>query len=257
MLLSKPVITAVVLCSSLASSVAAESRQVDAVLELFTSQGCSSCPPADELLEEYSKRQDVVALSYSVDYWDYQGWKDTLAEHEFTERQLSYAAARGDRQVYTPQMVVNGSQHVVGSDAKAISAAIGSLPRPSVPIEARLAGDAVTVSVGRRADGGESGGRPDGDVKATLWLVLYDRHVRVPVGRGENKNRTLDYYNVVRRMYPLAMWRGEPIKVDLPMGKYHQSDADGCALLLQEEGAEGRPGPIIGAARIEGAEGRW
>ncbi|MBN9000454.1 MAG: DUF1223 domain-containing protein, partial [Rhizobiales bacterium] len=121
-----------------------------------------------------------------------------------------------------------------------------------------------SVAEGQRAeqrpvvdDGGESGGRPDGDVKATLWLVLYDRHVRVPVGRGENKNRTLDYYNVVRRMYPLAMWRGEPIKVDLPMGKYHQSDADGCALLLQEEGAEGRPGPIIGAARIEGAEGRW
>jgi hypothetical protein len=249
MLCQKPVLVVAMLCSGLASSFAAESKQVDAVLELFTSQGCSSCPPADELFEEYSKRPDVVALSYSVDYWDYQGWKDTLAEHEFTERQKSYAAARGDRQVYTPQIVVNGRVHTVGSDKDAIAKAIAQGPQPRVPIEVGMMGDAVSVSVG--------GAETKTPGKATLWLVLYDRHVRVPVGRGENRNRTLDYYNVVRRMYPVAVWRGQPIKVDLPMGKYHQSDADGCALLLQEETAEGAAGPIIGAARIEGEEGRW
>ena len=86
-----------------------------AVIELFTSQGCSSCPPADALLGEYAKRDDVLALSFPVDYWDYLGWKDTLASHENTERQRAYAAARGDRQVYTPQVVVNGVEHMVGS----------------------------------------------------------------------------------------------------------------------------------------------
>lgn len=249
MLNHKPVAVAVVLCSGLASSVAAEGRQVDAVVELFTSQGCSSCPPADELLEKYSKRPDVVALSYSVDYWDYQGWKDTLADHEFTERQKAYASAQGDRQIYTPQIVVNGRLHAVGSDEKAVQAAVDQAGAPLVPIDVRMMGDAVNVSVG--------GSNAEDTDKATLWLVLYDRHVRVPIGRGENKNRTLDYYNVVRRMYPIAVWRGEPIKVDLPMGKYHQSDADGCALLLQKEGPDGAAGPIIGAARIEGAGGSW
>lgn len=248
-----PVVAAVMLCSGLASGATGGSGRVDAVVELFTSQGCSSCPPADELLEQYSKRPDVVALSYSVDYWDYQGWKDTLAEHEFTERQLSYAAARGDRQVYTPQMIINGRVHTVGSDENAVAEAIDKGQGPFVPIDVRMMGDAVSVSVGSQA----AIDPEEATEKATLWLVLYDRHVRVPVNRGENKNRTLDYYNVVRRMYPIAVWRGEPLKVDLPMGKYHQSDADGCALLLQREAADGAAGPIIGAARIEGAEGRW
>jgi hypothetical protein len=245
----RPALVAILVCSSLASSVSAEERSVRAVVELFTSQGCSSCPPADELLEEYSKRPDVIALSYSVDYWDYQGWKDTLADHEFTARQKSYASARGDRQVYTPQVVVNGRAPVVGSNETAVADAIRKSEAPLVPIDVGTSGDAVSVSVGKAEDGAPR--------KATLWLVLYDSHVRVPIGRGENRNRTLDYYNVVRRMHPIAMWRGEPIKVDLPMGKYHQDDADGCAFLLQEEAPGGGPGPIIGAARVEGAEGQW
>jgi len=245
----KPVLAAFVLCSSLASATAAEDPSITAVVELFTSQGCSSCPPADELLEELAERPDVVALSYSVDYWDYQGWKDTLAAHEFTERQKAYAAARGDRQVYTPQMVVNGRVHVVGSDEDAVTKAMEEGARPSIPIGVDMMGDAISVSVGEAAT--------DAPDKATLWLVLYDRHVTVPIERGENRNRKLDYYNVVRRMRPIAMWRGEPIKVDLPMNEYRDSDSDGCAVLLQEETAEGIPGPIIGAARIHQADGRW
>lgn len=249
MLSHKPVLVAVLICAGLASSAVAAERQVGAVIELFTSQGCSSCPPADELLEEYSKRPDVVALSYSVDYWDYQGWKDTLASHEFTERQKAYAASRGDRQVYTPQVVVNGQVPAVGSNEKAIQEAIEHSAKPFVPIDVSMNGDAVSVSVGK-VDGWA-------DRKATLWLVLYDRHAQVPIGRGENRNKTLDYYNVVRRMQPVAMWRGEPVKVDLPMSKYHQGDADGCALILQEESPGGVAGPIIGAARIESPAGTW
>ena len=96
-----------------------------AVIELFTSQGCSSCPPADKLLATLAKDPDLIALSLPVDYWDRLGWKDTLAEHAFTERQQAYAAMRGDGQVYTPQAVVNGSEHAVGSQALAIETAVG------------------------------------------------------------------------------------------------------------------------------------
>ncbi len=245
-----PSIVAILICSGfVAGSAGAEDEKVRAVLELFTSQGCASCPPADEALEEFSKRGDVVALSFSVDYWDYQGWKDTLAEHEFTDRQKAYAAARGDRQVYTPQMVVNGSVHVVGSDEKAIRNAIENGPAPTVPIRVGMMGDAISVDVGAAEAGGPR--------KATLWLALFDRRVRVPVSRGENRNRTLDYYNVVRKLRPIAVWRGEPMKVDLPMAEYRASGTDGCAVLLQQETDEGNPGPIIGAAEVEKQGGNW
>jgi hypothetical protein len=104
-----------------AGPAAAETR---AVIELFTSQGCSSCPPADALLAEYADRDDVLALSFNVDYWDMLGWKDTLASHDNTERQRNYALARGDGQVYTPQAVIDGRTHVVGSNRDAIEAAL-------------------------------------------------------------------------------------------------------------------------------------
>ncbi len=246
-----PTIVAILICSGcVAGSAGAADEKVQAVLELFTSQGCASCPPADEALEQFAKRADVVALSFSVDYWDYQGWKDTLADHAFTDRQKAYAAARGDRQVYTPQMVVNGSVHVVGGDVKAIRKAIESGPAPSVPIHVGMMGDAISVDVGA-ADA-------MGPRKATLWLALYDRQVKVPVARGENRNRTLEYYNVVRKLRPIAVWRGEPMKVDLPMAEYRASGTDGCAVLLQQETAEGNPGAIIGAAQVEKqGSGNW
>lgn len=243
-------VTALLFCSGIAAaSAAAPEEKINAVLELFTSQGCASCPPADEAFEEFAKRPDVVALSFSVDYWDYQGWKDTLAEHAFTARQKAYAAARGDRQIYTPQMIVNGRAHVVGSNETAIEEAIKAGPAPSVPIEVGMMGDAISVSVGAA--------QPDGPKKATLWLALYERHVKVPVARGENRNRTLSYYNVVRRLRPIAVWRGEPVKVDLPMSEYRESGTDGCAILLQEETAAGDPGAIIGAAHAEKSSAGW
>jgi hypothetical protein len=223
---------------------------VTAVLELFTSQGCASCPPADEVLEDFAKRPDIVALSLPVDYWDYLGWKDTLANREFTLRQKSYANARGDRQIYTPQLIVNGRTHVVGSDRAAIDAALKAELPLSVPIEMGMTADAIKVTIGPTTDPSAPKER-----KGTIWLALYKRHVNVPIRKGENQDRTLSYYNVVTKLRPIAMWRGDPTTVDLPMSEYHQADADGCAVLLQAETVHGEPGEMLGAAFFEkGAE---
>src|SRR5277367_2010399 len=115
-----------------------------AVVELFTSQGCSSCPPADKIIGELAKDPSVIALSMPIDYWDYLGWKDTLADSRFSARQKAYSQVRGDREVYTPQVVVNGSEHVVGSDRAAIERAIGATKKAdgvmSVPVTLTLAG---------------------------------------------------------------------------------------------------------------------
>ena len=165
------------------------------MLELFTSQGCSSCPPADALLADYARRSDILALSFSVDYWDYMGWTDTLATHDNTERQRAYAAQRGDRQVYTPQVVVDGRQHVVGSDRAAIDAAVtqeyGGSGLP-VDVELTVSDDAMNIKVG---DGGRAMPK-----RATLFLVLYSRQQTVTIDRGENRGRMLDYHNVVRKI---------------------------------------------------------
>src|SRR6516164_11066157 len=120
-----------------------------AVVELFTSQGCSSCPPADKILGELAKDPSVIALSMPIDYWDYLGWKDTLADARFSARQQAYSRVRGDRDVYTPQVIVNGSAHVVGSDRTAIESAIGTTRGTdgvmSVPVSLTLAGKQLTV----------------------------------------------------------------------------------------------------------------
>jgi hypothetical protein len=223
--------------------VGAASAQPRAVLELFTSQGCSSCPPADALLARYIESGGVIALSFSVDYWDYLGWPDTLADRQHTLRQQAYAAARGEMQVYTPQIVVNGLLPVVGSDQRAIEAAIRETFGPSglpVPIDLTMSQSAVTVSVGAA--------RQDHAAAATLWLVTFARRESVTVPAGENTGRTLEYHNVVRDLQRIAMWKGEPMRIDLPLALLRESRADGCAVLLQTETSAGMLGAILGAA---------
>jgi len=213
-----------------------------AVIELFTSQGCSSCPPADKVLGEYAKNDDVLALSFNVDYWDYLGWKDTLGSPENSERQRAYATARGDRQVYTPQIVVNGVDHVVGSNRRAVEAAIkhnGNLP---VSVKLKEKDDAVTVTVD------ENGTKID---HASLWLAIYQPEVTVPIERGENTGRTITYTNVVKKLRPIAMWDGGDMTVDLPKSEMAKAKAKRCAVLLQEETDSGLPGRILGAATID------
>lgn len=217
-----------------------------AVVELFTSQGCSSCPPADKLLEKFAGRDDVIALTFNVDYWDYLGWKDTLANPAYGARQRDYAKARGDGQVYTPQAVVNGLLHVVGSQEASLERAIGlsksKLEGQHVPIGVTVEGDALIINVGAAPS--------DAKVKpATIWLALIKKSEMVKIERGENRGKSITYFNVVRNLTPVGRWTGEKMTIRLP--KYHlkKDGADGCAALLQQDTA----GPILAAAALN----RW
>lgn len=210
------------------------------VLELFTSQGCSSCPPADALFASFVTRTDIIPLSLSVDYWNYLGWVDTLAKHEHTERQRSYALARGDGQVYTPQVIVAGGVHVIGSDRAAIEMAIAAAQeQPQVEVNVGVAGSAVHIDVAAATPGGPTWG--------TVWIVLFDTEETVEIGRGDNAGRTVTYRNVVVDMHRLAMWRGQAMSFELPFAEMEEALADGAAILVQQE-RNGLPGPIVGAA---------
>jgi len=210
------------------------------VVELFTSQGCNSCPPADAYLGELARRDDLVALTFNVDYWDYLGWPDTLASPRFTERQRSYAAAMGDRRVYTPEMVIGGSFNVVGSDRSAVMAAVEKVRRQG----------GRRIEVGLRSEGRHVVVRlPDGPapVEATIWLVRYDHMQEVAIRQGENGGRTLRYYNVVRELTNLGLWRGEAMEIAYKTEDLIRGGRTGCAVLVQE----GSHGPVIGAAAID------
>src|SRR5207248_7272868 len=190
----------ILLCATTSySSAQGEPR---AVIELFTSQGCSSCPPADKLLGELTADPSLMAISVPIDYWDYLGWKDTLADPRNTARQKAYAHARGDGQVYTPQVVVNGALHVVGSDRAAIEAAIANSRKNgamSLLPTLTLSDSRLNVTVPEVADARTS---------AEVWLVGLARAATIAIGRGENKGRTITYHNVVRRWMKLGDWTG-------------------------------------------------
>lgn len=213
------------------------------LIELFTSQGCSSCPPADALLGDYVDRDDIIALSFAVDYWNYLGWEDTFGKREHTNRQYGYAATRGDNQVYTPQMVVAGRWHVVGSDRAALDDAIlAAEALPTVDLSIVNTGDGLAVEIG--AAGG------DAPTYGTLWLVMYEDAATVSIGRGENAGRTVTYNHIVLEMHGLAMWRGEAMSIELPAMELSEVGADGCVVILQQTYG-GAPGPVIAAAEYE------
>lgn len=212
--------------------------QPRAVVELFTSQGCSSCPPADKLLGELSKDKSIVALTLPVDYWDYLGWKDTLASPKHSARQRGYSAARGDREVYTPQVVVNGVTHVLGSDRAAIERAIANSrgKAMTVPVTVVDAGDRLTVSVPEK----------DG-ARGEVWLCGVARTVPVAIGRGENTGKSVTYYNVGRRWTKVGDWDGKAQTWSVPVGQFRADGIEAAAVLLQGGSAE-KPGPMLGAA---------
>lgn len=219
-----------------------------AVLELFTSQGCSSCPPADALMNRMAADKTLLALTFPVDYWDYLGWKDTFARPEFSARQKSYAEVRGDRKIYTPQIVINGRDHAVGSDEAAINRTIAAhadrFGSETVELELTASADTLTARIG------EARGPVTG--KATLWLVAYDHAQSVRIGRGENKGRSVIYSNVVRQFQPIGMWKGKPKIIELPRHDANRPAEAGLAIILQANEADGRPGPILGAAVLTG-----
>ncbi len=218
-----------------------------AVIELFTSQGCSSCPPADKLMGELSQDPSLVTMSLPVDYWDYLGWKDTLALHGHSNRERAYANARGDREVYTPQVVVNGIVHVLGSDKAAIENAIAQTRRDAapltLPVTMAVTDGTVTVDVPAATDSHTSG---------EVWLCPITAKAQVAVGRGENHGRTLNYYNVVRRWLKLGDWKGQAQTFTLPVSQlpnvdFSLKDVDHLAVIVQS-GVAAKPGLMLGAA---------
>ena len=210
------------------------------VVELFTSQGCSSCPPADAFMQDLVKQPGVIAVSYNVDYWDYLGWRDTLGSSEFSRRQRDYARRRGDGKVYTPQMVIDGRRHEVGSRRRAVYAAIaeeGALsPDTTVPMHASDTASEIVIDVG---------GAPSDRIRqeSTIWVLVVSPKVVVPIARGENAGSKIAYSNVVRRMIPAGMWHGEAMTLKLPKADLMADSGEFCVALLQVGGI----GPIIGA----------
>lgn len=253
-------LAAVVLCfGAFAATVQAED-QADAIgapqtadqtsddtpvlLELFTSQGCSSCPPADALFDDLRSKPGVITLSFSVDYWNYLGWHDTLSSPENSERQRDYALARGDGKVYTPQVVVDGIKHVNGANEAAIEMAIRTVERRlkdvKVPMTMRAEGDSLVVDIG---------GAPEGsDMReATVWLAVAKDEETVKITRGENRGETITYTHPVRELMPVGMWKGEPTTLRLPLKDLHALGGDCLVSMLQVAGA----GPVLGAAMFQ------
>lgn len=218
-----------------------------AVIELFTSQGCSSCPAADKLLGELSHDPSLVTMSLPVDYWDYLGWKDTLALHGHSKRQHAYALARGVSEVGTPQVIVNGVVAVLGSDKTAIERAIAQSQQKgealTLPVTATVADGIVTVKVPGVVNSKHSG---------EVWLCPVTGKVLVAIGRGENRGHAITYHDVVRRWVKLGDWTGAAqtftYKIaDLPSGDVSLHDIDRLDVLVQS-GVAAKPGVILGVA---------
>jgi len=214
-----------------------------AVIELFTSQGCSSCPAADQLLAELQTDRSLIPLSLPIDYWDYLGWKDTLALPGHTTRQKAYSHVRGDREIYTPQVVVNGIAQAIGSDQAGIENAIAqtrNYPSTlSVPLHVKIAGERVSVALPARERAEAGGGE--------VWLCALSASVAVGITRGENRGRTITYTNVVRRWVKLGTWSGKSENFTVPIDAIKLDGVDAVAVILQSGSSE-RPGAIMGAS---------
>jgi len=206
------------------------------VVELYTSQGCSSCPPADALFGEIVRQPGVVALGFHVDYWNYIGWHDPFSSKKFTYRQKQYAMSFRQTGVYTPQIVVQGKRGEVGSDRAAVMAAIADAkkakPMATVAIE-KLGGDRLRAVV--RA-GSEAKG-------ADIWLALFDRRHTTKILRGENEGKTLTNVHVVREWRKLGRFEGEKAEFDLVAANEKGDKRAGVAVVVQQPMA----GPILGA----------
>ncbi|MGH6990014.1 MAG: DUF1223 domain-containing protein [Stellaceae bacterium] len=222
---------------NLSSAGAAPSRSL-VVVELFTSQGCSSCPPADAFLGRLAKRPDILALGFHVAYWNYIGWTDPYALKLAAARQRAYADRLGPSYIFTPEMVIDGRREGVGSEPPRIEALIEAERHlgggPDLTLE-RRAGGGFHVHVGAAGAAGA----------ATLWLVGIDRMVKTRIASGENAGKTATDFQVVRSFKAVGDWHGEPLDINLPAG---DAIGDEAALLLEARGT----GPILAAAKAIG-----
>jgi hypothetical protein len=215
-----------------------------AVVELFTSQGCSSCPPADKIIGELAKDPSVIAMSMPIDYWDYLGWKDTLADSRFSARQKAYSRMRGDRDVYTPQAVINGSLHVIGSDRESIETAIHATAKEdgvmSIPVTMTQSGKELTVSVAATSKAPVA---QHGEV----WICSISKSVPISINRGENRGKEITYHNVVRNLVKLGDWNGGSGSWTVPLEDVAHDGVDAAVAYVQD-GSGDKPGPMLGAA---------
>ena len=234
-------ISLVLLASLVSAGVAfgGEVRAPKGVVELFTSQGCSSCPPADGTLRDLVVQGDVVALSYHVDYWNYLGWTDTLSSRENTERQYGYAKTLGRSGVYTPQAIINGREHVKGTDLALINDKVKGLNDSgnglNVPVAAAMRGDEIEIEIG------------EGKGQADVVVAYFTKRQQVDVTKGENSGKTMEYWHSVYDVQSVGTWNGQSMKLNLPGKLMGKSKKDGCAILLQTSGAGGEPAAILGA----------
>jgi len=202
------------------------------VVELFQSQGCSSCPPANAMLNRLSERADLLPLNFGVTYWDRLGWKDKFAHPDYTERQWDYARSGKRHNVATPQFIINGHGVVTGSDARQLAQSIRGEGRQAAGPTIAVDGKRIRIAAGRAS------------APATVWLVRYDPRVRnVNIGRGENAGRVLPHRNVVTGLRSLGIWKGEAAVFDQPAYR----DANERSAILIQQGTGGR---IIAAKRI-------
>jgi hypothetical protein len=227
-----PLVSAVAALSIWNRSLAEAPQERPVVVELFTSQGCSSCPPADAILGELVLKNNVIALAFHVDYWDGIGWRDRYSMPEATERQRRYVEALQLSSAFTPQVVIDGRRSLVGSDRQRIMAAIAQAPG-GLKIDAAVEHDQLVISL----PDGDSGHRYDVNVAAYL------PHSTTKVGGGENSGQTLTEFNVVRQFKRIAYWDGKAVRLRVPLRSF-PSDADHVAVLIQQA----NEGPIAGAA---------
>ena len=216
------------------SQAAAQDNPV--VVELFTSQGCSSCPPADAFLHDLAAREDVVALAMHVDYWDYIGWKDSFASPENTKRQRSYARAGERRMIYTPQMIINGQEHVVGNRPRDVIDLITMHKSKTSPVALEVTRAKNKVTIEAQAEQSLSG-------ELVVQLVQYRPKSVVDIKRGENAGRTLSYANVVTQMDVLGYW-----DTKRPLSLEATAKGDGPVVVLVQHKDHG---PMVAVARLK------
>ncbi|MGO8024704.1 DUF1223 domain-containing protein [Rhizobium leguminosarum] len=233
-----PLIAGVVLSGPLQ----AEDGTPKGVVELFTSQGCSSCPPADAAFRKLVNQGDVIALAYHVDYWNYLGWADTLSSKENTERQYGYAKTMGRSNVYTPQAIVNGRDHLAGADLNGINSKIDTYSSEgnglTVPISAAMRGDELEIKIGA------------GQGKANVVMVYFDKEKTIDVEKGENSGQKISYLHSVTNVETVGMWDGKATSLTLPASVLQRPQLEGCAILLQSATADGDPAAILGATVV-------
>ncbi len=237
-------LAAIVFAAALAPAGAfADAAKRPVVVELFTSQGCYSCPPADDFLGVLAKRPGVLALSFHVDYWNYLGWRDPYSSAEATQRQHDYASALRRRTVYTPQMVVDGKLQGIGSYTGVIDGHIRLRQKAAddrVAVSITGGANAETLTVTLKGDGGRTG-------DCAVWLVYFDKKHTTAIPRGENAGKTLSYYNVVREFRRVADYRDADLEIDLPRTGAKGAHYDRVAVLVQRPDG----GRIVGAAWAE------